>query len=139
MALSAQKNPLAEQNQNVSHVQRPTYQSQAHLTSPTRTRQPAQVSTKHLDETFVEEYFYMTLFDRESELKALPKALKGTYSSYCVQMATRLTDLKAGDFVEEKVFGIEKQSIKCVCGIKPAVIEFCRRLSVVGVEGKGHW
>ncbi len=39
-----------------------------------------------------------------------------------------------GDFVEEKVLGIEKQSIKCVCGIKPAVIEFCRRLSVVGLE-----
>jgi hypothetical protein len=32
------------------------------------------------------------------------------------------------------VFGVENQSIKCVCGIKPAVIEFCRRLSVVGVE-----
>jgi hypothetical protein len=90
--VSAQKNPLAEQNQNVSHVQRPTYQSQAHLTSPTRTSNLHKFLLKHVDETFVEEPFYMTLFDRENELAALPKTLKATYSSYCVQMATKLTD-----------------------------------------------
>ena len=72
----------------------------------------------------------MTLFDRKSELAALPKALKATYSSYCVQMATKLTDLKAGDFVEETVFGIEDQSIKFVFKIKPVVVVLCHKLLV---------
>jgi len=192
VALSAQKRPLVEQNQNVSHAQKPAELIRAKPARQVRLEQGSlhKFLLKHVDETFVEESFYMTLFDRESDLAALAEALKAAYPSDCVQMATKLTDLKLGDFVEvifqehwyravireltndqavvffldygnsekltcqdlankklrfrrfyrnveeEKVFGIEYQAIRCVysCEIKPAVIEFCDRLSEMGVE-----